>query len=229
MAEEAKVSPPASDKDKAEDKKDEKKEDAKMTEKSMDARLAAIEGLLEKTAEAIGVLSRRQETYETVLNGVISKEVPPKSMEQVSGGVDYDPTKQERQEKNEKSADTATKPATSTTATAGAFVKKEDAAEKLRITIAKAVETEVEKRVADLKKGVTPVPGIVAGGASPTVYEFMRKAVEEDRRICGGGFNTGGGEHFGLRAGTGNDSAREQMARFMTKSAPWNQGFGGSI
>lgn len=232
MADEAKKAPPP-----ASDKKDgegDKKEDTHM-EKSLDARFSRVEGLLEKTAEAIGSLAQRQDAYEKNLSLIasrLSKEVPPKSMDSVEGGVDHDPTPLEHQNKNERSADAATKPATPTTETSGAFVKK-DAGQpptaQPRISIAKAVELEVAKRLDAVLKGSTPIPG--APGAAPTgpeaQFAFMRKAVAEDRKICGGEFNTGGGEHFGLRAGTGNASSREQMARFMTKSAPWNTGFGG--
>src|SRR3990167_10281653 len=170
-----------------------KKEDAKTMEKSLDARFSRVDGLLEKTAEAIGVLAKRQETYESNLSAIvarISKEVPPKSMDSVDGGVDHDPTTKERQEKNERSSDAATKPATSTTETTGAFVKKDagqSAAPAPRISIAKQVELEVEKRLAAVLKGGTPAPTAASGAAATNeIFAFMRKAVAEDRKICGG-------------------------------------------
>lgn len=208
-----KEDPPANDKkDEAKAMNDEK--DNAVAKAASDRQMR----LLEKAVEAIGVLDTKNKALEGQIAKLISelegmkttaKAVPPKMDTVSEGGKEHDPVHQEDdQTKNLVAPEASVPKVDAYTATAGAFVKKADLDE----LVAKAVEARV--------KAVTPAPiqhASVPDGQGD-LFTFMRKAVAEDRAICGGAYQAGSGDGFGLRSGAGNPSAREATARFFTKA-----------
>lgn len=197
-------------------KEDDKKEDEK---DEVMKRLDRMESMLGKSVDMIELLDKDNKTLKSenatlkaqiaALRGIKAKDVPPKKDVKSEGSVDHDPTKKEVDVHT--SEDAATKSPKDTTPTGGALTSSKVAKE---LDITALVERAVEARLA---KSATPTPmaypNVPAGQGD--VFAFIRKAVEEDRKNCGGSYS--GDQSFGVHSGRGNDEARAATAKWFTK------------
>lgn len=183
-----------------------------------EARLDRLEALLGKSIQAIGKQQQQIEVLfqaSPVRKDSTQSHVPPSDDTEQKDARPPEHNPEEEQEDNHPSSDAATKPATSTTGTEGAFTKAE-----FEAALDAKLKEFAEKRVPELVKASTPRPyGYTEEMAniSRDPVAFVRKAIAHDREVCGGPFTTSEG-YFGFKSGRGDERARRSTATFLQKA-----------
>lgn len=182
---------------------------------------ARVNALVDKAVKAVQSSQQREKAYamkiralERQIAGLKAKDVPPKDDVESEGGEKHNPTDDE--EDNFPSKDAATTPAHATTSTGGAFTGKsqEDFDKAVNDAVAKQLAASIPEIV---KKVRTPTPyGYVdEKGNVLSIPQMVQKAIDFDRKACGGAYQTE--ESFGFRTGATDMVAKEKSLKYLHK------------
>lgn len=200
---------------------------AKQREQTIDKALKAIE----KQSSQISEL--KKENHQ--LREALQKDEPYPEMDtefpdgQEEEAMNFNPYDQDARQGDDTdegdknpSSESTTEPGTDWSEVADDHIPKSKVDEYVEKKLEQQLGNQLDEKVDEAVKNRTPTPYNYAETeearlARENPAKFVNKAIEHDRKACGGAFNTNEGR-FGFKTGEGNDRARIATANYIRKA-----------